>query len=112
MKANQHPNDDGLYFRAKHRAERLRKYYSHLIIFIFINTAISIYKVARNINHGETFKEAVIDLDTFISWIIWGLILLIHTVSVFGLPLILGKHWEEEKIKQFMDEEESLNFKK
>jgi hypothetical protein len=31
--------------------------------------------------------------------------LAIHAFSVFGLPLILGDNWEEEKIKQYMEDE-------
>ncbi|MDT0559157.1 2TM domain-containing protein [Ichthyenterobacterium sp. W332] len=112
MKMNEKYKDDGLYFRARHRAERLRKFYFHCIIFLIVNVVISLFKVNRNVNNGESFSDAVWDLDTFIVWIIWGIVLLIQTISVFGLPFILGKNWEEDKLKQFMDEDESINLKK
>lgn len=105
-------SDDGLYFRARHRIERLRKFYFHLIIYFIVNIIISGFKINRNLNRGESFSEALWDLDTFIVWIIWGIIIVIQTISVFGLPYILGRNWEEEKIKQFMDEEKSQTFKK
>ena len=56
-------------------------------------------------NNGETFNEAFFDLSTFILWLLWGIGLALHAFSVFGLPFLLGKNWEEEKIKSFMDDE-------
>ena len=38
-------------------------------------------------------------------WLFWGMGIAIHAFMVFVLPKIIGEHWEEEKIKQFMDEE-------
>ena len=57
-------------------------------------------------NYGESFEQAVLDGNTFILWGLWGIGLALHAFSIFGLPLILGKNWEEKKLLEFMDEEE------
>ena len=102
---------EGVYFRARNRVERLRKYYFHVIIYFMVNTGISTYKIVRNMNNGESFEEALWDLDTFIVWIIWGIILLINTFAVFGIPFLLGKNWEEEKIKKYMEADQSKDWR-
>ncbi|WP_353779407.1 2TM domain-containing protein [Winogradskyella sp. 3972H.M.0a.05] len=111
MNTKESYRDEGIYFRARHRVERVRKYYTHLIIFLVVNIIISTGKVIRNLNNGETFEEAFFDFNTFSVWIVWGLIIIIHTIAVFGFPLILGKNWEERKLKQFMDEDQSKDWK-
>ena len=102
---------ESTFYRAKHRVDRIKGFYSHLIVYLLVNTGISIYKINRNINNGETFNEAFFDYSTFIVWMVWGIALAIHAFSVFGLPFILGKHWEEEKIRQFMEDEEQHNIR-
>ena len=94
------------YLRAKERVDKLRGFYNHLVIYILINIGITSYKIIRNLTHGEAFHEAVFDLGTFAIWGLWGVGLGLHAFSVFGLPYLLGNNWEEEKIKQFMKEEE------
>lgn len=94
------------YLRAKGRVDRLRGFYAHLIVYCIVNTCISVYKVLRNLNYGESFEQAVLDGNTFILWGLWGIGLALHAFSIFGLPLILGKNWEEKKLLEFMDEEE------
>lgn len=101
-----HTDDQGVYFRARHRVERLKKYYSHLLIYMIINLIVASYKIARNMNNGETFSEAFFDLNTFTLSIIWGIILFIHTISVFGLFNVLGKDWEERKLREFMNNDQ------
>lgn len=101
---------ESAFYRAKHRVDRIRGFYSHMLVYLIVNTGISAYKITRNMNNGETFNEAFFDYSTFIVWVFWGIGLAIHAFSVFGLPFILGKNWEEEKIRQFMEDEEKQNY--
>ena len=98
-------NKELSYHRALERVDRLRGFYYHAMVYIIINLVISVYKVLRNLNYGETFEEAFFDLNTFIVWLFWGIGLALHAFSVFGLPLLLGRNWEARKIEEYMNED-------
>ena len=95
-------NKELSYHRALERVDRLRNFYYHASVYLVVNLVISVYKVIRNLNQGETFSEAFLDLNTFIVWLLWGIGLALHAFSVFGLPLLLGRNWEERKIEKYM----------
>lgn len=97
------------FLRAKNRVDKLRGFYSHLGIYLVVNIAISVFKIIRNLRRGESFDEAFFDLNFSGIWMLWGIGLIIHAFAVFVLPLIIGHNWEEEKIKQFMEDEKRNN---
>ena len=100
---------DQVFLKAKRRVEKLRKFYNHLAVYIVINGLISAFKIIRNLRNGESFKEAFFDINFSGIWLLWGIGLTIHAFAVFVLPLFVGHNWEEEKIKQFMEEENKNN---
>jgi hypothetical protein len=101
--------DEQKYFRAKAKVDKLRGFYSHFIVYILVNLFITIMKVRRNINNGETFEEAFYDFNTGALCLFWGIGIAFHAFSVFGFDYFLGKNWEDEKLEQFIkDEEEHL----
>ncbi len=87
------------------RVDKLRGFYNHLIVYVIVNSVISIYKVLNSVWNGETYAEAIFDLNTVIVWLFWGIGLALHAFSVFGLPMILGKDWEERKIEELMNKD-------
>lgn len=93
------------YRKAKNKVEKLKRFYTHLTVFVVINTVITAVKIMNNLNNGETFEEAFFDFATVATWLLWGIALAIHAFSVFGLPLIIGDDWEERKIEKLMEEE-------
>lgn len=103
-------NKDRKYLKARQRVEKLKSFYTHLTVYIVVNGAIYAFKIIRNLSRGESFEDAFFDFSISGIWLIWGIVLIIHAFSVFGLPLIIGDNWEEEKIKQFMEEEKKNNF--
>lgn len=92
------------YSRAKEKVNCLRKFYTHLTLYLVVNVLISSFKIYRNLSNGESFEEAFLDFNNYFVWLFWGIGLLIHAFSVFGIPMILGKNWEEEKIRKYMDD--------
>lgn len=98
------------YNRAKRKMERLKSFYTHLVIYIIINLVITGFKVSNNLDNWNAFIDDLFSFDTLSSWSIWGLIIVIHAFTVFVLPKVLGYDWEERKIERFMQEE--LNRKK
>ncbi|WP_299123859.1 2TM domain-containing protein [uncultured Winogradskyella sp.] len=93
------------YIKAKNRVEKLKQFYTHLVVYIVINTVITAVKIMHNTNNGETFNEAFFDFSTIATWLVWGVALAIHAFSVYGIPLILGDDWEERKIERYMKDE-------
>ncbi|MGG8495136.1 2TM domain-containing protein [Tenacibaculum sp. TC6] len=96
-------NQEQKYLRAKKRVDEIKRYYIHLAVYIAVNLFISIKKIVRNMNGGETFEEALLDFNTFSLWIFWGIGIVFHTFRVFGFDFFMGKNWEERKIKEFME---------
>lgn len=100
-------NYDEIAFKnAQLRVEKLKKFYSHLVTYIAVNSFISFLKIFSDVREGLPLSEALFSLDNYTIWIYWGIGIAIHAFSVFGLPLFIGKDWEERKIQQFMKEEE------
>ena len=95
------------YSRAKAKVDKIRGFYLHFMIYFIICTGITVYKIYRNLNNGETFDYAFYDFSTAAIWLFWGIGIAFHAFGVFGLDYILGKNWEERKIKQYMEEEEN-----
>lgn len=96
------------YIRAKSKVDNLKRLYLHIAAYIIINCIVSIVKIWRNMNNGESFNEAVLDFGTFALWMVWGIAVAIHLFSVFGLDYILGKDWEAKRLKKYMDEDNSF----
>ncbi|GGI58005.1 2TM domain-containing protein [Winogradskyella haliclonae] len=91
--------------RAKSRVEKLKKFYTHLGIYFIINSVITGFKVSNNLDSWDAFQADLLSFSTLSSWIIWGIILVIHAFTVFVLPSLLGYDWEERKIQKYMEEE-------
>ncbi|MEZ4853652.1 2TM domain-containing protein [Flavobacterium sp.] len=92
--------DEIKYLEAKKRVKRIKGFYTHATIFVLVNIMVFIVN-AREIPAGESlFQWRTLSTPFF-----WGIGLLAHGLSVFLPNFILGKNWEERKIKEFMDEE-------
>jgi len=91
------------YIRAKKRVDNLKGYYTHLMIYVLVNSIISIRKIIGDMDDGFTFEVAIFDGHNFTLWFWWGIGLLFHTYKVFGVTLFFSKDWEERKIKEYMD---------
>ena len=63
------------------------------------------YYEMSNMNEGESFVEAFFEFETFGLWFVWGIGLAFHAFGAFGKDLILGKNWEERKIREYMDKD-------
>lgn len=98
------------YLKAKTKVDRIRGFYIHLIVYVVVNIGLSVFKIIRNIGNGETFTEAILDGMPYLIWMLWGIGLALHAFSVFGLPLILGENWEEDRIKKYMNEDQSKHW--
>lgn len=80
------------YIEAKRRVRRIRKFYSHFTSWI----VFSIFFVFLNITTGGPEFWAIFPIMG------WGIGVLFHAISVFGLPG-LGKDWEERLIERELE---------
>ena len=90
--------DEIKYQQALKRVKKIKGFYSHLIAYIVINTMIV---VANSNNSSEHFWR----WQTFSTAIFWGIGLAAHGLSVFLPSFMMGKDWEERKIKELMEKE-------
>lgn len=95
------------YLRAKKRVEKIKGFYIHLGVYIIINLLILVMKYIDVMDTFDYFWE----WDTFDVAFFWGIGLFFHFINVFGFNVILGKNWEEQKIKELMEKDKFENFK-
>lgn len=81
------------YQEAKKRVEELKGFYYHLVCYLLINAMLIVINLLTSPEY---------------LWFIWPLIgwgigLIIHAVSVFSG--LLGKSWEERKIREIMEKD-------
>ena len=90
--------EDIRYQQAVKRVKRLKGFYSHLTVYVFVNILLIF------LNLSEIREE-----HTFWSWEIWstpffwGIGLAAHAMSVFSPIIFFGKNWEERKTKELME---------
>lgn len=90
--------EEAKYYEAYKRVRKIKGFYTHLAVFIVVNTMIIITKVQK-IDEGESIWHA------FYASAFWGIGLLGHALSVFLPNFILGSNWEERKIQELMEKE-------
>jgi hypothetical protein len=94
------------YIKAKDRVEKIKKFYNHLAVYIIINLVITGFKVSNNLDSWSAFTNELTSIDVLSSWVVWGIVLVIHLISI---TLVRG--WEERKIEALMKKELSKNTK-
>ncbi len=99
-------DQNNAYSRARYKVGRIKGFYEHLAGYIIINSLIYGFKIIKNLNFGDSFSEIWVDINFYGIWLFWGIGLAFHAFSVFGVNYFFGQNWEENKIKQFMKEEE------
>ena len=85
--------------RAKKKVKQVKGFYTHLTIYILVNTFI----VGNTIYFSGW--DAFFNFATYVSPFFWGIGLVAHFSKTFGYDPIFGKDWEQRKIKKIMEEE-------
>ncbi|MFD2908060.1 2TM domain-containing protein [Flavobacterium ardleyense] len=88
------------YEQALKRVKRIKSFYTHALVYLVINAMIVILNI-QNLKEGESYFK----IENFVTLFFWGIGLLAHGLSVFLPNFILGKDWEEKKIREFMEED-------
>ena len=97
-------NDEN-YNAAYRRVKRLKRFYSHLKIFLIVNIIIIVSSLTRdNFNEGMDFS-GLTEWHTYSTAFFWGIGLLAHALSVFGTDWFFGSDWEKRKIQKYMEKD-------
>jgi hypothetical protein len=86
------------YQEALKRVKKIKGFYTHLMVYIVINTMLIIVNYKNS--DGSFWRWQV-----FNTAILWGIGLVAHAFSVFLPSLMMGKNWEERKIRELMEKE-------
>ena len=86
--------EDKRYQKAKEKVEAIKGFYGNLISYCVVLPILAI------VNYNTTS----------FPWILfpavgWGFGIAVHGMEVFGYNPLLGKNWEEKKIRKYMDNE-------
>ena len=85
------------YIKAKQRVEEEKGFYGNLIAYCIVVPSLSI------LNYWIDQWEFPWFLFSALGW---GIGVFFHAVKVFKWNPIMGKDWENRKLKQFMEEED------
>ncbi|HQE34397.1 MAG TPA: 2TM domain-containing protein [Flavobacterium alvei] len=83
------------YYEAKKRVEEIKGFYGNLISYIVVNIGLMVINLLTSPKY----------LWFFWPMLGWGIGVFFHGMKVFNFMPFLGKDWEEQKIKEFMDKE-------
>ncbi len=90
------------YERAKKRVKDIKGFYTHALVYVVVNLMIVVLNV-HNLDKGESYFQ----WQNFTTLFFWGIGLLAHAASVFVPYLVLGKQWEEKKIKELIEKDKN-----
>ncbi|MEM0931287.1 MAG: 2TM domain-containing protein [Bacteroidota bacterium] len=83
------------YKKAKEKVENIKGFYSHLVIYIVVISGLAYLNF----------------LTSTFAWVLfpaigWGIGLTGHWMNAFEFNPIMGKNWEERKIKELMEKDQ------
>jgi 2TM domain len=84
------------YQKARDRVQEVKGFYAHAVMYLVANAALAVLNLA-------TLKK-----NDGIIWFIWpligwGIVLVVHAISVFGIGWFLGRGWEQHQIQRELD---------
>jgi len=90
-----HNQDELRYLKAQKKVEEIKGFYGNLFSYIIINMGLLVLNLLTSPEY----------LWFFWPLLGWGIGVLIHGLVVFNALPFLGKDWEEQKIKEFIEKE-------
>lgn len=99
-------SEESSYNRAKKKVDKIKGFYTHAIVYVVVNIMLLLMIYAGYANATEFWN-----FGSFSTAFGWGVGLIIHGISVFGKGLFFNSNWENQKMKQFLKEEEQNNHK-
>lgn len=87
------------YHKARKKVEEIKGFYGNLTSYIVVNIGLMILNLATSPEY------------LWFLWplLCWGIGLAVHGMVVFNYMPFLGKDWEDQKIREFMEKEKEQN---
>lgn len=97
---------------AKKRVKELKGYYRHIMIFVIVNGILVLLRtgVLNSLLPVAFPKESYYYEWVNANILIWGVILLVHTLIIFRHKITFFKKWEERQIQKYMEEDETNDY--
>ncbi len=95
-----HNLENQKYIRAQKKVKAIKGFYIHLMVYLMVNGFILI---SRFISEGDW--SVFWEWQSYGTLFFWGIGIAFHAFGVFGMDFILGKSWEDRKIKELMDKD-------
>lgn len=91
--------------RAQSRVAKIKGFYHHVFVFVLFS---GLLLLMRGKMTEAIFGEAASYNSKAMDWVdwnlyLWGVILVIHALLVFGKIPLFVKKWEEREIEKYMD---------
>ncbi|MBF4507957.1 2TM domain-containing protein [Flavobacterium sp. JLP] len=96
---------------AYRKVKKIKGFYSHLKVYIIVNLIIIVSNLSRDFSMIKFNDNGLFDWNTYSTAFYWGIALLIHAFSVFGLDIFFNRDWEQKKIQEYMNKQSSNNNK-
>jgi len=91
--------DNGKYEKAKKRVKEIKGFYVSLFIYVVVNVFLLLINLITSPGSLWFYWPAIF----------WGFGIILQALRVFLFKdTFFGKEWEEAKIKELMDREESI----
>ena len=97
-------SDTDKFKKAKKRVEDIKGFYIHFTIYCAVNFVLFLF--ATDIFDGLDEMHFP-DWGYFTTPFFWGIGLFFHGLHVFGRNISFLRKWEERKIKEYIEKEES-----
>jgi hypothetical protein len=97
-------SDTVKYKKAKKRVADIKGFYIHFSIYLMINFVLFLF--ATDVFNGLE-KIHFPHWGYFTTPFFWGIGVFFHGLHVFGKNISFLKKWEERKVKEYMEKEES-----
>lgn len=95
METQTYTDKESSYYKAQKKVEDIKGFYGHLTSYIVVITGIAILNLVTSRQHLWFLYPAMG----------WGIGVIVHGMSVFNFIPVMGKNWEERKIKEYMEKE-------
>jgi hypothetical protein len=96
--------------RARRRIKALKGFYIHFAVYIVVNAGLLITSYFKG-DYLQKQPHEFWSFQTFSTAVFWGIGLLCHAFNTFGTSLLLGKGWEDRKIREYMDNNKNSSTK-
>ncbi len=97
--------EDLKYIKAKSKVEKRKSIYRHVAVYLITVALLFLIKILFQGSKDSVFY-AIFSYSADVTWVVWGFVVILHIIIVFGLDKLLGSNWEANKISEYLENED------